>query len=95
MIGTLSPVAVKVASPAVAELTAKATTPLGLVAPEVGEMVSGGVPRLETSSTVFPQTAVPLASFKVTTIVEVALPSAGTELGAAATVELAVLTAPA
>ena len=95
MIGTLSPVAVKVASPAMVELTAKVTTPLVLETPEVGEMVSGGVPRLETSDTVLPWTAVPLASFKVTVIVEVSLPLAVTELGSTATVELAALTAPA
>ena len=95
MIGTLSPVAVKTGKPAADELTVKVATPLALETPEVGEMVSGGVPRLETSSTVLPWTAVPLASFKVTVIVEVVLPSAVTELGSAATVELAALTAPA
>ena len=83
------------ASPAVAELTAKVTTPLVLETPEVGEMVSGGVPRLDARVTVLPETAVPPESFKVTVIVEVVLPSAVTELGSAATVELAALTAPA
>ena len=91
----LAPVAVKVASPAMAERTAKVTTPLVLETPVVGEMVSGGVPRLETSETVLPWTAVPLASFKVTVIVEVPLPLAVTVLGSAATVELAALSAPA
>jgi hypothetical protein len=56
-----------------------------------------GVPEPEdlASVTVFPDTGLLLASSRVTVMVEVVLPSAGTEVGEAATVDTDADTAPA
>ena len=55
-------------------------------APEAAEIVSVA-PRLEASVTVLPETGFEFASFKVTVIVEVVLPSATTEAGLELTVD--------
>jgi hypothetical protein len=87
-------VAVKTDEPGVKEVTANVTTPKLSETPEAAAIVSSA-PRLEASVTVLPETALPPAAFKVTVIVEVAVPSAKIEVGEAATVDWAALTAPA
>jgi hypothetical protein len=52
------------------------------------------VPLLPASVTVLPLTGLPPASVRVTVIVEVVAPSAGTEVGLAITVETDALTPP-
>ena len=73
--------------------TVKVTTPLALEEPEAAEIVELPLPAAKV--TVLPETALLFESFKVTVIVEVVDPSADTELGEAATVELDAETAPA
>ena len=72
----------------------KVTFPAALEGPEAAEIVSVG-PRSEASVTVLPATGLPLASFRVTVIVDVLTPFAGTEAGLADTVEFASAAAPA
>ena len=79
-------VAVKVADPPTVDKTVKVTTPEGGVFVEAGEIVTP--PRLEPRLIVFPTSGFALASFRVTEMVEVVEPSAGTEVGLATTVEL-------
>ena len=91
---TLSPVAVKTDEPAVRDVTVKVTTPAASEGPEAAEMASS-VRRQETRETVLPVTGLLLASSRVTVTVVAADPSAGTVAGAAPTVEVPALTAPA
>ena len=86
--------AVKTGEPVVDDLTVKVTTPELLELPDAAEIVSVA-PRLDVSVTVFPDTPLPFASFKVTVMVDVLLPSADTEVGDALTVDVPALTAPA
>jgi hypothetical protein len=79
-------VAVIVAVPATMDFTVKVAIPEAFVVPEIVVMVSVA-PRLELSETDFPETKFPFESFKVTVIVEVALPSAVSETGEAVTVD--------
>lgn len=72
----------------------KVTTPKALELPDAAEIVSVP-PRLDERVTVLPETGFPFASFKVTVIVEVVLPSAATDVGESLTVETVALTAPA
>ena len=81
-------VAVKTGVPAVEDFTVKVTTPAEVETPEAAEIVSVA-PRLEASVTVLLATALLLASFRVTVMVDVATPSFATVAGLAATVELA------
>jgi hypothetical protein len=81
-------VAVNTGDPGVEEVTVKVTTPESLEVPEAAEIVSVPAARLDASVTVLPGTAALVASSKVTVMVAVVLPSASTELGAAATVEV-------
>lgn len=75
--------------PAVVLVTVKVTTPEALDAPDATEIASLA-PRLEVSVTVFPETGLELPSFKVTVIVDIAVPFAVTDVGE----ELIVLTVP-
>ena len=83
-------VAVKTGEPGVVDFTVKVTTPEASEVPEAAEIVSLA-PRLEARDTVLEATGVPPPSLRVTVMVEVVAPSAGTEPGVAATVELALL----
>ena len=83
-------VAVKTGDPGVVDVTVKVTTPVGPVGPEAAEIVSVA-PRLEARATVLPRAGELPASNNVTVTVEVLMPSAVTEVGAAATVDLAAL----
>ena len=74
-------------------MTVKVTTPEAEDAPEALEIVEAPDPALK--ETVLPATGFPLASFKVTVIVEVVVPSAVTLVGLALTVEVEADTAPA
>jgi hypothetical protein len=85
---SVTSVAVKTGVPGVAEVTVKVTTPEPLETPEAAAIVSIPGARFEASVTVLPATATLPASRKVTVIVEVVMPSAGTGLGVAATVEV-------
>ena len=87
-------VAVNTDEPTVDDLTVKVTTPKELEAPEAAEIVSVA-PRLDARVTVFPETGFPFTSFRVTVMVEVAVPFATTEVGEAATVDCAAVTGPA
>ena len=82
-------VAVKVARPAVEEVTKNTTMPL-VEAPDAAEMVSVA-PRLDASVTVLPEIKLLPASFSVMVMVEAIAPSAGTPAGEATTVELFVV----
>jgi hypothetical protein len=74
-------------------VTVNVTTPLALDAPLAAEMVELPLPAV--SVTVFPDTGLLFASFKVTVIVEVVEPSATTEVGDATTVDTVDDTGPA
>ena len=87
-------VAVKTSAPAVVDFTVKVTTPEALLAPEGALMVGVPGPEVFARLTVLPATGLPLASFRVTVIVEVVLPSAMTEVGDALTVDCAAETGP-
>ena len=86
MILSVLSVAVKTAVPVVVDLRRAATTPDPLEAPEAGEIVSLA-PRLDASVTFLPASGVMAASNKVTVMVEVVVPSAGSVPSEAATVE--------
>ena len=70
-----------------ASLTVKVATPEALVTPETVVIVEE--PPLFASVTVLPETGFDFASFSVTVIVEVVLPSARTDVGEAVTVDWA------
>ena len=86
--------AVKVEVPAVTDVTEKLATPDEFVIPLKVVIVSVA-PLEEERVTVFPEITFPYVSFSVTAIVLRELPSATTELGEAATVEIVALTGPA
>lgn len=87
MIVTLSVLsfACKVALPTVPDVTVKVATPLAFVV--VGEPEMVAVPEVTESFTVFPETGPSFISSRVTVIVEAVTVSAGTEVGAAVTVD--------
>jgi hypothetical protein len=85
-------VAVNVALPAWVELVVNVATPLPFVVPETVVIVL--VTPLEESVTVFPETALEFASYKVTVIVDVVVPSEAIEVGLATTVDWAAATEP-
>jgi len=85
-------VAVKTSVAAVADFTVKVTTPEALEVPEAAEMVGLPEPEVLARVTVLPETGLPPASFRVTVMVEVVLPSATTEAGEALTVDSAAVT---
>src|SRR6478609_9056100 len=87
-------VAVKTSAPAVVDFTVKVTTPEALLLPEGALIVGAPGPEVFARLTVLPDTGLPLASFRVTVIVEVVLPSAMTEVGDALTVDCAAETGP-
>ena len=87
-------VAVKTGAPTVVDVTVKVTTPEPSDTPDAAEMVSVA-PRLEARVTVFPATGLELASFRVTVMVEVVVPSAVMEVGLATTVDWAAVGVPA
>jgi len=87
-------VAVKEGVPVVEDFTVKVTPPELLDAPEAAETVSVAL-RLDASVTVLPETGLLLASLRVTVMVEVVDPSAGTADGEGVTVDCAALTVPA
>jgi hypothetical protein len=87
-------VAVSVLGPAVVDRTVPVVWPAASVAAAGCPMVSVA-PREEANVTVLPLTGLPLASRRVTVIVEVATPSAATVPGAAVTVDTVADTAPA
>ncbi len=77
---------------ATVSLTVKVATPEPLVTPETVVIVEEPPPF--ASVTVLPETGFDCASFSVTVTVEVVLPSARTEAGAAETVDCAAVTGP-
>ena len=87
-------VARKESVPAVVELTVKVATPEVLLVPRMVVMVGEPGPELSARETVLPDTGLLEASFRVTVIVEVVTPSAGTEVGNAVTVDSAALAGP-
>lgn len=89
VMATESPVALKVSVPTVPDFTVKVTTPLALLTLLDVWIVALPLP---TSETVFPETTAPPESLRVTVIVEVVVPSAGTDVGEAVTVEVDELT---
>jgi hypothetical protein len=86
-------VAVNVAVPAVVDFVVKVATPLPFVVPEIVVIVL--VAPVDDKVTVLPEIGLELASFKVTVIVEVVVPSDAIVVGLAVAVEWAVVTAPA
>jgi hypothetical protein len=74
-------------------LTLKLACPLELVVPDTVVMVE--LPPPWPRVTVLPETGLPFASVSVTVMVEVVLPSAGTDVALATTVEPEAETAPA
>jgi hypothetical protein len=89
-----SPVAVKTSSPAVVDFTVNVASPEALVVPETVVIVGDPGPEVLASVTVLPETPLPYWSFKVMVIREVVDPSAATDSGHAATVDIPALTAP-
>jgi hypothetical protein len=82
--------AVKVTDSATESFTANLACPFAPVVPATVVIVELPLPAV--NETAFPLTGFPLASFRVTVIEEVLEPSAGTELGLAATVDWLALT---
>ena len=80
-------VAVNTNAPATVDFTVNVTTPDASLAPEALLIVGVPVPDVLASATVFPDTALLFASFKVTVTVDVVVPSAVTELGDALNVD--------
>lgn len=78
-------VAVNVAVPATVPLVVKVATPLPFVVPETVVIVFAT--PVEARVTVLPETGLEAASFKVTVIVDVVVPSAAIEVGFAVTVD--------
>jgi hypothetical protein len=87
-------VAVKTSAPAFVDFTVNVTTPSDELGPEAALMVGDPGPELFASVTVLPETGLLFASFRVTVIVEVVEPSAGTDPDDAVTVDCAAVTAP-
>ena len=87
-------VAVNTSAPAVADLTVNVTTPDASLGPDAALIVGLPGPEVFASVTVLPETGLLFASFNVTVIVEVVVPSAGTDVGNADTVDCAAVTAP-
>ena len=87
-------VAVKTSDPAVVDLTVNVATPELSVVPCVVVMVGVPGPDVLARVTTFPETGLLVASLKVTVIVETVVPSAGTELDEAVTVDWAAVTGP-
>jgi hypothetical protein len=87
-------VAVNTSAPAVADLTVNVTTPDASLGPDAALIVGLPGPEVFASVTVLPETGLLFASFNVTVIVEVVVPSAGTDVGDADTVDCAAVTAP-
>ena len=87
-------VAVNTSTAAVVDFTVNVATPDASVVPWV--VVIAGVPAPDVCAnvTVLPDTTLLFTSFNVTVIVEVAVPSASTEVGEAETVDCAAVTAP-
>jgi hypothetical protein len=83
---SVASVAVKLGAPEVDDFIVKVATPEAFVVPETVVMVSVA-PRLELNVTVLPETTFEFASFKVTVMVEVVLPSAAILVGEATTVD--------
>ena len=88
-------VAAKTSAPTVVDFTVKVTTPEALLTPEARLTVGVPGPAVFARVTVLPATGLLSASCKVTVIVEVAEPSATTEVGNATTVDWAAVTGPA
>jgi len=88
-------VAVKTSSPAIVDFTVNVTTPDASLGPEAALIVGAPGPLVFARLTVFPATGLPFASFSVTVIAEVVVPSATTEVGNAVAVDWLALTAPA
>jgi hypothetical protein len=88
-------VAAKMSAPAVVDFTVKVTTPEPSLGPEAALMMGEPGPEDFARVTVLPETGLLLASSRVTVTVEVALPSAVTEMGDATTVEVEADTAAA
>src|SRR5215471_14175467 len=88
-------VAAKVSKPVLADFTVKVATPEALVVPETVVIVGAPGPEVWARVTVLPETGLLFASFKVTVIVEVVVPSAATEAGDGETVDTLAETAPA
>ena len=87
-------VAWKTSAPAVVDFTVKVTTPKASLDPDAALIVGEPGPEDFARVTVLPDTGLLLASSRVTVTVEVALPSAVTEMGEATTVEVETDTAP-
>jgi len=87
-------VAWKTSAAAVVDATVKVAWPEASVVPDVVAMVGVPEPEVLASVTVLPETGWLLASFNVTVIVEVVLPSAVTDEGEAATADCAAVTGP-
>ena len=88
-------VAVNTSAPALVDFTVNVATPKASVVPCVVLMVGEPGPDVLPSVTVLPKTGLLSASFKVTVIVEVEVPSAVTDVGKAATVDVPALAVPA
>ena len=89
-----STVALKVAGPAVDEVTVKVATPLEPVASGLGKATVSVAPRVEVNSTDTPGIGLLKGSNTVTVTVMGVVPSAGTPPGMAVTVDAAALAAP-
>jgi hypothetical protein len=87
-------VAVKTSAPAVVDFTVNVATPEASVIPETVVIVGVPGPDVLASVTLLPETGLLFTSFKVTVIVEVAEPSATTDVGNATTVDVPALTEP-
>jgi len=92
---SVTSVAVKTSAPAFVDVTVNVTTPEEELGPEAALIVAVPGPDVCAKVTVLPETGLLNASFRVTVIVEVVEPSAGTEIGEAATVDCAADTTPA
>ena len=88
---SVTSVAVNVSVPTVLDFTLKVTTPLALLVLLLVVIVALPLPAKETS---LPATGLLPVSLRVTVMVEVEVPSAGTATGEADTVELVALTIP-
>jgi len=86
---------VKTSAPAFVDVTVNVTTPEEELGPDAALMVGVPGPDVCARVTVLPETGLVNASFRVTVIVEVVEPSAGTEVGEAVTVDCAAATTPA
>ncbi len=85
---SVTSVAANTSGPAVVEATVKVACPFTSEVPETVAMTGAPGPDVLAKVTVFPETGLLCTSFKVTVIVDLAEPSAKTEVGAATTVEV-------